>query len=139
RRIALALVIAGIVAGAVRVAGRLSRAQVTGGVAAAFMGILVGYSIHTGLQATYRNGDIPVELLVYVQSSPDIPHIVSEIDQMGSRTGLHKDLPILLDGGYVDDAGGQRVEHEAVSWPFEWYFRDYKAKSYYNRTLPADF
>ncbi len=139
RRVALAVVFAAIVAAAVRGAMGLTRGQVLGALGTAGLVVLVTYSIHTAWQLTYKNGDVPVEMLVYVQSSPDVPFIVNEVERMGNTLGLRKDVPLLLDNGYTDTLGGQSVVHEAVSWPFEWYFRDYKAKTYFSRTLPADF
>jgi DNA-binding beta-propeller fold protein YncE len=101
--------------------------------------LLVGYTVRTTWQLAYKNGDTPVEMLVYVQSAPDVPFVVSELDRLASQVGMRKEAPILLDGGYTDTVAGQKVEHEAISWPFEWYLRDYKGKQYYNRNLPADF
>jgi sugar lactone lactonase YvrE len=140
RRIALGLVLLGALFGAFRVADGLKRRQLVGAIGTGLMSILVVYAIHTGWQLTYKNGDTPVEMAVYVQSSPDIPFIVSEIERFGNQTGQRKELPILLDGGYTEtDASGQQVPHEAVSWPFEWYFRDFKGKQYYTKSLPSDF
>lgn len=139
RRIALAVVFAGIVALAVATARMLSVRQVLGALGSAGMVVLVVYAIHTGWQLTYRNGDVPVEMLVYVQSSPDAPFLASEVERIGNTLGLRKEVPILLDVGYTDTAGGQSVVHEGVSWPFEWYFRDYKNKPSFSRTLPTDF
>jgi uncharacterized protein (TIGR03663 family) len=137
RRIALAVVFAAIVAVAYRAATSLTRRQILGALGTAGLAVLVTYSIHTAWQLTYKNGDVPVEMLVYVQSSPDVPFIVNEVERMGNTLGLRKDVPILLDNGYTDPVDSS--VHEAVSWPFEWYFRDYKAKTYFSRTLPADF
>jgi uncharacterized protein (TIGR03663 family) len=139
RKIALAVVFAGIVGGAFYVATGLTRRQAVASLGVAGLALLVTYSIHTAWQLTYKHGDIPVEMLVYVQSSPDAPFIVGEVERMSNTLGLRKDMPILLDNGYTDTVGGQAVVHEAVSWPFEWYFRDYKAKTYFSRTLPPDF
>lgn len=139
RRIALALVLAGVLTATARLTWSLPRAQAMAALGVAALGVLLTYSIHTGWQATYKNGDTPVELLVYVQSSPDVPFIVSEVERLGSELGLRKDLPILLDGGYTETVAGQQVAHEAVSWPFEWYFRDHRGKQYFSRNLPSDF
>ncbi|MPZ14272.1 MAG: TIGR03663 family protein [Chloroflexi bacterium] len=139
RRIALALVVAGVVAGGVWVASSLSRRQALGAIGAGLLGLLVVYAIHTGWQLTYKNGDVPVEMAVYVQSSPDIPYIVGAVERIGNELGLREDVPILLDGGYTETLSGEPVVHESVSWPFEWYFRDYGAKEYFSRDLPPDF
>ncbi len=139
RRVPLALVIAGLLSGAAWVARDLRRGQVLGSAGALLGLILVLYTIRTGWQVNYKNGDNPVEMLVYVQSAPDVPFVVSELERLGNQLGLRKDVPILLDGGYTDTVAGQSVPHEAISWPFEWYLRDFKAKQYFSRNLPADF
>ncbi len=139
RKVALGLVVAGFVVAALKVAFSLTPRRALGAVASVVMGVLGLYSVHTAFQAVYKNGDVPVEMLVYVQSSPDTPFITSEVERISNQLGLRKDMPILLDGGYTETVGGQQVEHEAVSWPFEWYLRDYKAKQYYTKTFPSDF
>ncbi|MFN8522035.1 MAG: TIGR03663 family protein [Chloroflexota bacterium] len=101
--------------------------------------VLVGAMyIHTSWMVTYAHGDIPVEMLVYVQSSPDVPWVVREIERIGYQTGQRKDLRILMDNGFAENAGGQVIQHEAISWPFEWYLRDYKNRRYYSRTFGTD-
>src|SRR5581483_4175134 len=139
RKIPLLLILAALLASALAVAFRLTTRQALGALGAGALATLVVYSLHTAWQVTYKNGDIPVEMLVYVQRSRDVPYIARELERLGNETGLRKDLPILLDGGYTENVGGQNVEHEAVSWPFEWYFRNYTAKTYYSKTLPGDF
>jgi sugar lactone lactonase YvrE len=72
---------------------------------------------------------VAVEPLIYVQSTPDVAFIANEIERIGAQTGQAKDLKMLLDNGYGDG------DHEAVSWPFEWYLRDYKNRRYYTKTI----
>jgi uncharacterized protein (TIGR03663 family) len=96
------------------------------------------FYVHTAWQVTYKNGDIPVEPLVYVQSSPDVPRVVEEIERISFQTGQGKDLRILMDNGYTETVNGQQVVHEAVSWPFEWYLRDYRQRRYYSKTIGND-
>jgi uncharacterized protein (TIGR03663 family) len=139
RRISLALMIVGILTGAGAAARSLRPGQLLGAMGATVGLVLVSYSIHTGWQLNYKNGDTPVEMLVYVQSAPDVPFVVSELERLGNQLGLRKDVPILLDGGYSETVAGQNVAHEAISWPFEWYLRDFKGKQYFSRTLPSDF
>jgi uncharacterized protein (TIGR03663 family) len=139
RKIALGLVVTGLAVGALWTALALSARRAVAAIGAVGLGVLIIYSVHTSLQVVYKNGDVPGEMLVYVQSSPDVVFISNEVERISNQLGLRKDMPLLLDGGYVDNVGGQQVDHEAVSWPFEWYFRDYRAKTYFSRTLPADF
>src|SRR6266705_485788 len=40
-----------------------------------------------------------------------------------------------MDNAYTENVGGQQVVHEAVSWPFEWYLRDYKNRRYFTKTI----
>jgi uncharacterized protein (TIGR03663 family) len=100
--------------------------------------VLGAFYIRTSWMVTYQHGDIPVEMLVYVQSSPDIPWVAKEIERIGQQTAQREELRILMDNGYTEEVGGQRVVHEAVSWPFEWYLRDYKNRRYYTKTIGPD-
>jgi uncharacterized protein (TIGR03663 family) len=70
------------------------------------------FMIHTAWPLTYQRGDVPVDLLVYTQTSPDVPEVMRQIDQIAFRTGQGKQMGITFDAG--------------VSWPFYWYLRDYK-------------
>ena len=104
--------------------------------ALAVLAALLVLTIRTGWEVTYNRGDIPRDMLVYVQTSPDVPRVVREIDRIAAQTGAGKDVRILLDGGYTE--GG--VVHESIAWPFEWYLREYTGKSYFSRTFatPTD-
>lgn len=139
RRIALSFVAAAIVTGIVWIGTQLTRRQLLGALASMALILVAAYTVRSGWQVTYKNGDTPVDMLVYVQSSPDVPFIVREMERVGNTLGLRKEVPILLDGGYSETVAGQNVAHEAVSWPFEWYLRDYKAKQYFSKNLPGDF
>jgi uncharacterized protein (TIGR03663 family) len=102
-----------------------------------FLVALLVLTVHTAWGVVYERGDTPQDMLVYVQSSPDVTRTMKQIEDIGNRTGTGKELRVLLDGGYTDTASGQSVSHESIAWPFEWYLRDFKAKSYYSRTLPT--
>jgi uncharacterized protein (TIGR03663 family) len=96
------------------------------------------FYIRTAWLVTYEFGDVPRDMLIYVQSSPDVVWVTQELERIGFQTGQGKDLRILMDNGYTDNVGGQQVVHEAVSWPFEWYLRGFKNRRYYSRTLGSD-
>lgn len=132
QRLAYGLVLTGLVAGLVVLWRRHGGATVRPALLAALLTVLGFFTIHTAWQVTYKNGDVPVELLVYVQTSPDVPWVVSQIEQIGMQTGQGKDVKILLDGGWNDGT------HESIAWPFEWYLRDYKQRRYYTRTFGSD-
>jgi sugar lactone lactonase YvrE len=118
--------------------GLVRRAALRRSLVAAALLVLGFFYIHTSWMVTYAHGDIPVEMLVYVQSSPDVAWVSREIERIGFQTGQRKDLRILMDNGYTEVVGGQSVVHESVSWPFEWYLRDYKNRRYFTRTFSPD-
>src|SRR5579884_3762350 len=99
---------------------------------------LVALTIHIGWQVTYKNGDTPNDMLVYVQSSPDIPRVMEQLEYLSHITGTGKEFPVMLDNGYTDTENGTQVVHESVAWPFEWYLRNWTKKTYFSRTLPPD-
>ena len=69
-----------------------------------------------GRLATEDHGDTPVEMLVYTQSSPDIPVLRDEIDRLATASGRGRDLPIEVDS--------------SLTWPWPWYLRDYRSVGY---------
>ncbi len=82
------------------------------------LGALFGLSLRAATLVSYENPDTPVELLVYTQTSPDIPALRDRIDAIARESGLGRNLPITVDG--ID----------GFSWPWAWYLRDYHAVSY---------
>ncbi|MGD0766405.1 MAG: hypothetical protein ABR978_08915, partial [Dehalococcoidia bacterium] len=64
--------------------------------------------------ASQDRGDTPVEMLVYVQPSPDIPIIRDAIDKVAAASGEGVDLPIVIDS------------RDGYSWPWAWYLRKYE-------------
>jgi len=75
--------------------------------------------------ATRDYGEVPTELLVYTQSSGDIPVIADMIDEYARKSGKGKDLPIVVDAS------------EGRTWPWAWYLRDYRNVQY--PEVQADF
>ncbi|MBI4494567.1 MAG: TIGR03663 family protein [Chloroflexi bacterium] len=129
RRVGLGLVMAAAVGGLAHLWARQGRALVLPSVAGAFgLGLLFLY-VHVAWTVTYTHGDTPSEPLVYVQSSPDVPWIMHEIERIGFQYGERKNVGLLLDNGWGDG------QHESVAWPFEWYLRDYTNKRYFTRTI----
>ena len=79
------------------------------------IGILLAFTLLVGIRAAFQLGDVPRELYVYAQGSPDIPDFVAHVDSAALTSGIGKDLPIIVDGGLE---------------PWAWYFRDYDHLSY---------
>lgn len=74
-------------------------------------------SIRTAWQVNYYHGDIPVEMLVYTQTAPDVGRVMKQIDNIAYRTGKGESkLQVVYDSG--------------VSWPFEWYLRNYTSRDF---------
>ncbi|KPJ50445.1 MAG: hypothetical protein AMJ38_01785 [Dehalococcoidia bacterium DG_22] len=88
---------------------------------AALVGILLLFSGRAAWMTSFQEGDgaDAREMLVYVQTSPDVPKILDQIEQVAEETGLGKDLPIVVDG-------------RDLTWPWVWYLRNYHNVSYPN-------
>ncbi|HVC32010.1 MAG TPA: flippase activity-associated protein Agl23 [Chloroflexota bacterium] len=79
--------------------------------------LFVPFSVRAAWQVSYYHGDIPVEMLVYTQTAPDVGLVMQQINDIAYRSGEGVDkLQVAYDAG--------------VSWPFEWYLRDYTSRAY---------
>jgi sugar lactone lactonase YvrE len=92
--------------------------------------LLSAYTIRSTWLLVYDHPDTPNELLIYVQSTPDLPLIVDEIrtlainqtrnsrsaaDPVGGLT-----MPVIMDSGDAQSGEG------SLAWPFQWYLRDFQ-------------
>jgi uncharacterized protein (TIGR03663 family) len=75
--------------------------------------VIAGLSVRTAVMATYEHPDVPREFLFYTQTSPDVPDIVEQIDELAAASGVGRSLRIQVDSGHT--------------WPWAWYLRDYNA------------
>lgn len=113
--LALAL-IAGVAACIVLVVRR--QAAVALAAVALFLGFTAPLSVRAAIMAAFTHGDIPKELLVYTQSSPQLHDIQRQIEELARTSGMGKNLPVTVDAT------------EAFTWPWAWYLRDYKNVGY---------
>ena len=74
--------------------------------------VLLALTVRASGMAAYSHGDVPVEMLVYTQTSPDIRLLADEIYRADGFAGA--DNGIAID---VDDTSG-------FTWPWAWYLRD---------------
>ena len=74
--------------------------------------LLLALTVRASGMAAYSHGDVPVEMLVYTQTSPDIRLLADEIYRADGFAGA--DNGIAID---VDDTSG-------FTWPWAWYLRD---------------
>ncbi|MCA1723812.1 MAG: hypothetical protein LC748_06105, partial [Thermomicrobia bacterium] len=71
------------------------------------------FEVHLGWHLSFFAGDVPTDMLVYTQTSPDMPMMMQEINTLSQeRTGGYN-LPIWYSSATV--------------WPMNWYLRDYVA------------
>ncbi|MBI4200646.1 MAG: TIGR03663 family protein [Chloroflexi bacterium] len=80
--------------------------------------IMLALTVQASLRSAYANADVPVDMLVYTQTSPEIPQLVREIRRLGAETGKGERLKVI-----VDTADG-------FAWPWVWYLRDFPTVSY---------
>ena len=82
--------------------------------------LLIGvYALHTGLPLAFAHGDTPRDLLVYVQTTPDVPYVAAQIEQMSRKLTTNTEIV-----GIIDNEN---------SWPFAWYLRDYTNVGYISK------
>jgi len=81
-------------------------------------GFLFLFTVRAGWLASYRNGDVPVEMLVYTQTSPDLARLARQVEDLAFRSGRGRDLRIVVDAT------------DGFSWPWAWYLRDFRRVAY---------
>ncbi len=59
----------------------------------------------------FTHRDVAREILIYTQTSPDVPLVMEEIEALSARLARGKQIRIAYDN--------------ETSWPFEWYLREY--------------
>lgn len=69
--------------------------------------------IHSTFVLNFVDGANPTEMMIYVQTSQDVPTVVHEIDQLSAKKFGGTQMPVGVDS---TDVGG---------WPFTWYLRDF--------------
>ncbi len=72
--------------------------------------------VHSAQALAYADAANPTEMLIYVQTSNDVPMVASEASHLAVHIGKKFTKPLIL----VDD-------DDLQGWPFEWYFRNLPA------------
>ncbi|HUG14912.1 MAG TPA: flippase activity-associated protein Agl23 [Thermomicrobiales bacterium] len=85
--------------------------------------VMLFAQMHVAFRMTYAEGDTPVDMLIYVQTSPDVARTVEELGVL-SR---------VLNG----DLGMQVAYDSGTSWPMQWYLRDYPNRSFFGSELTS--
>lgn len=90
---------------------------------AALLLVLALAQVHVGWRLVYQEGDVPKDMLVYTQTSPDLHRMVGELTALSALATGGRDLEI-----WYDDNNG-------VSWPMQWYLRNFPNRRLYGGTL----
>jgi predicted membrane-bound mannosyltransferase len=123
--LAIAGVILGMAASGFYVARQMGHRNFGAIALLAMVGMLAVLTVRTGWIASYQNGDTPVEMIVYTQTSPDITRLLDTIEETGSGDTI----PLTID------------QTSGFTWPWAWYLRGKKNvnfPSYSNTDLITD-
>jgi len=85
--------------------------------------VMIAGQAHVGHRFTYTEGDVAIDMLMYSQVSPDVERAMADISEMSHQLTGDKDIAVWYDSG--------------VSWPFQWYVRDYPNRRFYGTTLDS--
>ena len=107
-----AIAVAALVGVGVYAARRFGTAEIAKIAAIPAVLVLFILTARASAIAAYDHGDVPVEMLVYTQTSPDIRLLAKEISHADGYEGVDRGISIS-----VDDTSG-------FTWPWAWYLRD---------------
>jgi hypothetical protein len=103
-------------------ASRIGRPSALGIAGLVTVAIMFGFTFRAGWIANYENSDIPREMLVYTQTSPDLHQLAKEIEQTAQLTGDRAEIKLAID------------TRDAYAWPWQWYLRRYTEVSFRDHT-----
>ena len=106
------MAIALLIAAAIYVARRIGIAHTARIAAISAVAVLFLLTARASVMAAYQHGDVPVEMLVYTQTSPDISLLADQFSRAEGYEGDDRGISIA-----VDDTSG-------FTWPWAWYLRD---------------
>jgi predicted membrane-bound mannosyltransferase len=81
------------------------------------LGVLFILTIRTGFRAAFVNYDDATEYLVYAHSASGVKTVMDQVEDLSIRT--------------TDGLGIQIAYDDDVSWPLNWYLRDYTNQYFY--------
>jgi hypothetical protein len=112
----LSVVVAGILTAFGLLASRVGVGPVLRVAALSLAGFLFLFTVRAGWTVSYRHGDIPLDMMVYTQTSPSVPRIAKNLEELRRRNGGSLSIT-------VDSTDG-------FAWPWAWYLRDTEGVSY---------
>jgi uncharacterized protein (TIGR03663 family) len=85
--------------------------------------VLALAQVHVAWRLVYQEGDVPKDMLVYTQTSPDMHRMVRELTTLSEMMTGSRELEIWYD------------DNDGTSWPMQWYLRDFPNRHLYGGTL----
>ena len=78
--------------------------------------VLLGWTVRNAIPASFTHGDVPLDFIIYTQTSRDVLTAMAIMEEAGKRTGQGRGIPVYL---------------EAEShWPYAWYLRKWTAVTF---------
>jgi predicted membrane-bound mannosyltransferase len=90
--------------------------------AALVIGLLIA-QVHVGGRMTYFDGDVPRDMLIYTQTSPDIPMVIQDLGAFSRELYGDKSIEVMYDS--------------RSAWPLQWYLRDFTGRRYMGSALTS--
>ncbi len=113
-----------------KVAGRVARASVV----LFFTLLLAAYTVKSTVALNYDHPDTATEILIYVQTTPEIPLFVQRLDRLSrDLRDTYKTIPAPAGTTQPDPTNSRGLPvllTNEVAWPLEWYLREYTDKNY---------
>jgi hypothetical protein len=81
----------------------MGRRWAIGALALAVTLLGASYSIRSAFQLNFLWGDVPREMMIYTQTSPDVARVIDRLEQASRRRGGGMDMPIWYDNETVWD------------------------------------
>ena len=107
---ALAVAVLAVALLAVLAVGRVGYGKTVALASLPMLLLLLALSLRAGWTASYRNGDTPVEMLVYTQTTPQVVALLEEMEALAADMEP-EEVRITIDS------------YSGFSWPWAWYLR----------------
>ncbi|MCX2727462.1 TIGR03663 family protein [Thermomicrobium sp. 4228-Ro] len=91
--------------------------------ALAWIAALMLFQVHAGWRVTYREGDVPRDMLIYVQTSPHVVQLTRDLERLSLELTGGMGLEVWYDSG--------------TQWPMNWYLREFPNRRYFGTTISA--
>ncbi len=89
----------------------------------AMIAVMILGQAHVSYRFTYTEGDVALDMLMYSQASPDVERVMDDLGEFSRQVNGDRSVAVWYDSG--------------VSWPFQWYLRDYPNRRFYGSTIDS--